>query len=54
MVSRGDGRVTYRVLVWSSDGKNHLEGLGLDKKNWDGKTWTGFILLRIGTGGLHL
>jgi hypothetical protein len=40
----------------------HLNDLGLHGKitlkwifkNWDGEAWTGFIWLRIGTGGRSL
>jgi hypothetical protein len=40
----GDRQGAYRVLVWRPEGKNHLEGLGVDGmiilqrifKTWDG------------------
>jgi hypothetical protein len=42
--------------------RDNLEDLGFDWKiiirwpfrKWDVETWTGFIWLRIGTGGGHL
>jgi hypothetical protein len=55
----GDRRNAYSVLVGSSEGKNHLEVIGLDGmiilkwifKKWNGEEWTGLIWVRIGTGG---
>jgi hypothetical protein len=50
--------------LWWGDlrDSDHLEDLGVDGgvilkrvfKKWNGDTWTGFIWLRIGTGGGHL
>ena len=55
-------RVAYMVLVGKPEGKNHLENQTVDGRiilkriirKWDLGVWTGFIWLRIGTGGVHL
>jgi hypothetical protein len=47
-----------RVLVGKPDGKNHLEGPGVDGRmilrwifrKWDVGAWIGLVWLRIGTG----
>jgi hypothetical protein len=52
----GDTRGAYRVLVQRSEGKTPLGRTGrrynikMDHQKWDG-AWTGFIWLRIRTGG---
>jgi len=51
--------VQYRVLEGRTKGRGSLEDLGVDGRiilkwifqQWDGQAWTGFIWLRIGTGG---
>jgi len=58
----GEGRSVYRVLVGKPEGKRplgrprHRWGiiLSLIFRKWDVGAWTGFIRLRIGTGGGHL
>ena len=54
---RDDG--CSQVLVGKSEGKKPLgrpwfrweDNIKWFFKNWDGELWTGFIWLRIGTGG---
>jgi hypothetical protein len=51
------GRGAYRVLVWRREGKGLLGRLSYRGKiilkgifrKWSGETWTGLLLLRIGT-----
>jgi hypothetical protein len=58
----GKRRGVYRVLVGKSEGKNHLEDPGVDRriivrrifKKWDVEAWTRSIWLKIWTGGRHL
>ena len=59
----GGRRVAYRILVGGDPmERHHLEDLGKDGriilkrifKKWAGEAGTGFIRLRIGTGGGHL
>jgi hypothetical protein len=48
--------------VGKPEGKEHLEDPDIDGRlilrcifrKWDGEAWTGFVWLRIGTGGGHL
>jgi hypothetical protein len=48
----------YSILVGNLNGRNHLEDLGVDGKilltcifkKWEEKSWTGLLLLGIGTG----
>ena len=56
----GERRAAYRVLVGKPEGKSNLEDPGVDGRiilkwilKWNGG-WTGYIWLRIGTGGGHL
>jgi hypothetical protein len=42
----GVGRNKYRVLLGKSEGKNHLEGIGID-----GRVWSDFIWPRTGVSG---
>jgi hypothetical protein len=52
----GDGRGAYRVFV---RGRDNLKNLGIDGRvilkwisiKWEVGAWTGFIWLRMGTGG---
>jgi hypothetical protein len=51
----------YRVLVGKPEGKRPLarsrcrwKDIKWIFKKWDVRVWTGFIWLRIGTGGGHL
>jgi hypothetical protein len=49
-----EGRGAYRILVGRPEGRNHLEDTGVDWRiilKWIFKKWTGFIWVRIGTGG---
>jgi hypothetical protein len=58
----GEMRGVYRVLVGKSDGRDHLEDLGVDGRiilrwifrKWDVGAWTGSSWLRIGIGGGNL
>jgi hypothetical protein len=58
----GDRRGAYSVLVEKPEGKNHLEDLSIERRiilkcifqKSGGKSWTGLIGLRIGTGGGRL
>jgi hypothetical protein len=58
----GESRDAYRVLVGKTEGKNLLEDPDVDGRvilrwifrKWDVEIWTGWIWLRIGTGGEHL
>jgi len=62
MARTGDRRVAYRVLVGRTEGREHLEDLGIDRriiikwilKNWFGEARTGFSWLRLGRGGGRL
>ena len=54
----GEGIGAYRDYMGKLEGWTHLEDLGVDGrtlkqilKKWDGRAWTGFIWLRIGTHG---
>jgi hypothetical protein len=53
----------YAGFWWGKlRGRDHLGEPGVDGRiilklifrKWDGKTWTGLIWLRMGTGGGHL
>jgi hypothetical protein len=54
-----DRRGAYRVLVGKPDGKRPLgrpghrweDNINRIFKKWDGESWTGWLWLRIGTGG---
>jgi hypothetical protein len=56
---RGEMRNAYKILSGKSEGRDHSEDLGVDRRiilewilgKWGRKTWTGFIWLRIGTSG---
>jgi len=58
----GQGMVVYRVLVGKPEGKNHWGYPDTDGRiilrwilrKWEGVVGTGWIWLRIGTGGGHL
>jgi len=58
----GDRRDVCRVLLGTSERKDHLKDLGVGVRmilrwmfrKWDVGAWTGLIWLRIGTGGRHL
>ena len=58
----GKRRGVYRVLMWKSEGKNHLGNPGIDGRiilrwivrKWDVGVWTGSSWLRTGTVGGHL
>jgi len=53
----GERRVVYRVLVGKPEGKDHLEGPGVDGRiilrwifrKWDVGVWTGSSWFMIGT-----
>jgi hypothetical protein len=54
----GEKKNAYRLLVGKPEGKSPLGRprhrgiiLGLILERWDGVMWTGFVWLRIGTGG---
>jgi hypothetical protein len=55
----GEMRNAYKIWAGNLKGRDHLEVLGVDGKillEWilgkhDGKVWTGFIWLWIGTSG---
>jgi hypothetical protein len=57
----GEGRKVYRVLVGKSEGKRELGRqrhrwedeirMDLREVGWGGGVWSGFTLLRMGTGG---
>jgi hypothetical protein len=55
----GERRGVYRVLVGTTEKKNHSEDPGIygsiilrwTFRKWDVSVWTGLIWLRIGTGG---
>ena len=57
MARMGDKRGVYTDSTDRSEGKNHLENLGVDGRiilNWilkkqECQAWSGFIWLRIGT-----
>jgi hypothetical protein len=59
---RRDRRVPYSVLVGGRKERGHLEDIGVEERiilklifnRWDGETCTGFIWLRVGTGGRKL
>jgi hypothetical protein len=59
MARVGDRRCEYRVLVWKSKGKSHLEDVTIDGriilkgiiKKAVGKAWFGLIWPRIETSG---
>jgi hypothetical protein len=58
----GEKRDTYRVLVGKPEGKRQLgkprhkleDSIKMDLEEVEWGVWTGFIWLRIGTGGRHL
>ena len=58
----GEWRGVYRILVVKPEGKNHLGDPGVDGRiilrwifwKYDVGVWTGWIWLRIGTGGGRL
>jgi hypothetical protein len=55
----GEMRNVYKILVGKLKGRDHSEDLDVDRiiilerilEIQDGKMWTGFIWLRIGTSG---
>jgi hypothetical protein len=55
----GEKRNAYRLLVGKPEGKRPLgkprrmwmDNIRMDLERWDGVMWTGFVGLRIGTGG---
>jgi hypothetical protein len=55
----GEGRNVYRVLVGKPEGKRPIErlrrrwedGIRMDLRDIGSGVWSGFIWLRIGTGG---
>jgi len=58
----GESRCVYRVLVGKPEGKRLFEEPGVDGRilirwifrKWEVGAWTGWIWLKIGTGGGHL
>ena len=58
----GESRGIYRVLVGNLNERDYLGDPGVDGRvilrwifrKWDVRAWSGFIWLRIGTGGGHL
>jgi hypothetical protein len=56
---KGDMGGAYRVLVGRPEGKRPLgrprrrceDNIKWIFKKWDGEAWSGFLWLRIGTGG---
>jgi hypothetical protein len=47
------GRNAYRGLVGRSQGKDHLEDMGVNGMNLQetgGMVWTGLVWIRLGTG----
>ena len=62
VVRVGERRGVYKVLMGKTEGKSHLEDLGIDGRiilrlifqKWNVGVWTGSSWLRLGTGGGHL
>ena len=58
----GENRGVHRILVRKSDGRRPLgrprrgweDNINMDLQEMERRTWTGFIWLRKGTGGVLL
>jgi hypothetical protein len=59
VVYMGKKRNAYRILVGKPEGQRPLgrprcrwkDNIQMDLREYDGVVWTGFIWLRVGTGG---